>query len=486
MIDKRAIGIMARLLALLLAAMATAAASQDSSWDLMWKPVQRPTTDIVDAIMNRQARRIPKQCAEVIDFINKWRSEAGTSGKPPVFHWIPGEDGEGAGVILNERVAAFMVAVVLRRPLIYLKNKKFFDWPRYMGSTVLDAADSPVTFMDDTRFPPSINMTKRECMRLERSKANKDLVLGYRCWDVGTGSSSTNHDYWHRRNERNTAVLGVDDDASHNYFDDNNPLWHRWSHWANASLVDPMRNLFPKTAFGYISHTFLLVFVGDFLRVDPRFATLTKGANEHQAPHCLTAIVADRPADAVLGLAKQALAPLPEDALLMTLHVRLGDSAMGRENTNIVDMDQEDTKGTDRIKQKPLERRLQCTAENLALLRKRAHPRKVGIFVASDTKSGLSSAKRYFPDALTIRGLSVHTSRIQGKAEEVSAKIVSDFFALSLGDVVVSIGSSTFGAMAAAKGLAAVSRVGGADACGLLNEDEIATILKNAGGGQQQ
>ena len=213
--------------------------------------------------------------------------------------------------------------------------------------------------------------------------------------------------------------------------------------------------------------------------MSPRLAPLVDGATEHHVPPCWARLVADRPTAAVVRLVKEALTGVPANALLVTLHIRRGDSAMGRENPAHVDMEQEDTKGGDRIRQSSLEERLQCTADHLALLRKRASPRPVGIFIASDTVGGLDTASKFFPDFATIdSALSVHTSRVAGKPASVGVKVVADFWGLSLGDLVVGLGSSTFGAMAAAAGLAPVKRVGDDTACVALSEEEIELILK--------
>ena len=108
-------------------------------------------------------------------------------------------------------------------------------------------------------------------------------------------------------------------------------------------------------------------------------------------------------------------------------------AAIGKEDPALVDMNEEMSRFSDFTALREVTEKLQCAAKSLATLRKRAHPREVGVFVASDTAGGLAAARQSFPDAVTIEGItSTHTS--QSKSADTQAKIVADFYGLSLGD----------------------------------------------------
>ena len=145
------------------------------------------------------------------------------------------------------------------------------------------------------------------------------------------------------------------------------------------------RKLFPPGPFGYISHSYLAVFLHDFLRLQPSLRPLAEGGTERNAPPCLVRAIADAPTPRVARLVRRALAGLPADALLLSLHVRQGDAAMGKEDPKIVDMNEEMSRSSDFTALREVTEKLQCAAKSLATLRKRAHPREVCVFVASDT-----------------------------------------------------------------------------------------------------
>lgn len=270
-------------------------------------------------------------------------------------------------------------------------------------------------------------------------------------------------------------------------------VWDRMAHSAPAGAA--LADLFPpQTAVAFNSPSVLNAFAADVV-LGTRGPTslsraelqaVSRGAGEFSGPDCLTRTLIRRAAALVLVALVAALAPAasgPDGSLVVGLHLRRGDKAILAECRRCVNEDDPDVKpsSTDRVSASEFDAQLLYVNRTLAQLATRFPRRGLSVFVSSDTEDGMRRATRVLgypsgPTVLSVRGRAIHSTRTHSSSHEL--KIAADFLGLAVGDVVLSVGQSSFSGGAAALGGAVVRRVGayGGVDDGLLREEELKAL----------
>lgn len=186
----------------------------------------------------------------------------------------------------------------------------------------------------------------------------------------------------------------------------------------------------------------------DDMRYSRKAQRLGARLSDYSAPGCILRMLLDNPSDEVRGVVQTTLMGLPRDALLISIHVRRGDYAMGTEcgvGGCVHEREEEAKNGEERVDSEFVQNILKSVKSKL-VDRLRARGTKVGVFLASDTKEVEKQARSFFPDLLTVPGVAYHSSK-QNLARTSDLKIAADFVLLSLADICIR-SSSSFGGMA--------------------------------------
>ena len=314
-------------------------------------------------------------------------------------------------------------------------------------------------------------------------------------------------------------VLGLDDGNAYNVLEALKGRWNRWTHEAKQGV--PLAEYFPQAPFMFSSPSVINMYAADLVLADgaldaamanPRAgaAQLADGRTDLSGPRCLVRRLCDTVHEAVLSTVVEALqptagtqqpvgkgrplsgAPTGSDALLVGLHIRRGDAAMQDECTDCVNGDDPDVKARfERISAQGMEREIGCVNRSLVAiehaLEAAGSPRPVRVFVASDTALGSTKAVAILgaERVLAVTGRAVHSTRELAQAafaEGAGLKVAADFVALTLADVHLGIGDSSFLGNAAAAGLTEVvrvsQRVASGDVCRALEERELRKIVE--------
>ena len=166
---------------------------------------------------------------------------------------------------------------------------------------------------------------------------------------------------------------------------------------------------------------------------------------------------------------------------------------MARECTACVNLNDDDVRGKDRVTGEWLRDQLRCVRRAVDRLRARARPRPVAVFAAGDTAEGARWAREILGDGaspdggalfVTLPGASVHSTQAGGAARRpgdgpspASVKVAADLFALSLGDAVFGLGSSSFGSNGLVSAFAALTMLG---ACRRVKDADLEEVVRRA------
>lgn len=458
-------------------------------------------------VLERFCRRSARQCAQTDAML---RTLAHTSAAaPPLVHIQVGRQGGGFGAVLQEKAGLLLLALATRRPVLLWTDSEVFN-SAAGGALFSPPALEPSSSASPVRvgLPSSVGFDDTPSCEAFVKRAAP--LLPYRCIDLIPGPQGSARSTQRAMTPAHTRVVPRLEDGLADTYIKRLKADGILDRWAHRRLMQPLNTskLFPDAhavAFGSPSVT--LAFAHDLLRPtapatsegERALALAAEGAGEFSGSRCLVrhfmrragigvlrSVLATLAPTAVTTLtradgactdaddggggadggrgaggggasADAALcAPASAGALLVGVHIRRGDRAVHVECAKCVNEDDPDSTAppeADRISMPNLIRELGVVNASLARYR-RALGRDVLVFAASDTVEGLSLVRATLSETtvLSVRGRAVHSTRTSSPRGADSVKVAADFLALSLCDVLFSIGSSSFSGNAAAVG----------------------------------
>ncbi len=223
-----------------------------------------------------------------------------------------------------------------------------------------------------------------------------------------------------------------------------------------------LRSLVNSRPFVVISLDPLAPFLPEFIQHDESLSMETRnlghGVHEFAGPACIVRSLVRRIAPGALRTLEKIFsgsAKLRAGALLVSLHIRRGDSAMFRECPTCVSANEPDVKGKDRVTLDELRQSLLAVKSGVDALRIRLK-RDVEFFVASDTAAAVELARSVLGSVLTSPERAMHSTQTTKEWGDTASrkeayKVAADFLGLALGDIVF-VSASAFGGNAAKMG----------------------------------
>ena len=486
-------------------------------------PTDEAATPDTLPVIRRYCRRGMRACAStdraIAWHLAHVQPPEGRITRPVIIHRERPQVGAGFAHVLQEQSQVLLLGLVLSRPVQFRSEGTVFNQQGALlgPSGALDA----VLYGSSARLVAGKSRGWASALFCSAARTSRqpELALPYECVDAGgndqagganagsaegaaaedvgadatidavaaaTGPGDRATDA--ERRPRAEWVLALADGDAWSVI---RQLKGRWDRFTHATALRPLKDYLPDVPLLFASPSVISMYAADFVEADGAIdatkrntrasvAELTHGHSDLSGPRCLVRRLVSSAHPSVHALVNAALRPTAPantsaagrrvGSLVVGLHVRRGDAAMQAECVDCVNGDDPDVVDKlVRVTLPDLDRELGCVNRTLEVIESAARARfgfaapAVHVFVASDTLLGMRRATAILGASrvLSVDGTAVHSTRkgLGDEREEPALKVAADFLGLTLADVHLGIGDSSFMGNAAAAGTAAVARI---------------------------